>query len=706
MAEDEEPQSWVTLGSFAADSPYRLLVTLTNRGAAVERVELVERRANGKLRYRDLTQSSGYLGAQCQNREGGCQVRAVGDGTPAAVADSDVVGGLQVGDVIVSANETRISRCSELDEYLAATSPGDTVQLTVKRKSGDESQTINFRVTLAERPLELIQTQSELGTQPVPSFLTGIQSIGSEEARFDDIELGGVASLRSSNWKLEKDGQEVIFRKLVSVGDDPDGTRLEFVKRFQLAQIPADQSTNHDFPGYHLEMKLEIWNRGKADEEVAYRVDGPNGLPLEGWWFSYKTHPSWGSAGARDVIWRVNGNKASLRSPSQIHKELTKQPDDPAKPLLADRPSLEARTLDYLGVDTQYFAAVMLAGAVQKPDTIVCQQAYSVPLGDAELLKGKEIRTMNATFRMVSERETIKPGESVTHQYHLFLGPKSSTLLKEYGVSGIIEYGWFGFVARPLSRLLHFFYRITWNYGLAIILLTVLVRGCMFPVGRKAARNAQMMQELAPEIKKIKEKYKNDMEKQAQAQRELWKKHNFNPLGGCWLMFLQLPIFIGLYRCLSVDIELRQAPLIPGVQWCSNLAAPDMFLHWETPSLQFLTGTSGWLGPYLNVLPIVTIALFMLQQKLFTPPATDEQTMMQQRMMKYMMVLMGFLFFKVPSGLCIYFIASSLWGIAERKLLPKPDLKKNADGTTTPEKTTRKKGEDEPDARGKRKRRR
>ena len=117
-----------------------------------------------------------------------------------------------------------------------------------------------------------------------------------------------------------------------------------------------------------------------------------------------------------------------------------------------------------------------------------------------------------------------------------------------------------------------------------------------------------MMQELAPEIKAIKEKYKNDLEKQAQAQRELWKKHNFNPLGGCWLMFLQLPIFIGLYRSLSVDIELRQAPLIPGLDWCSNLAAPDMFWHWETPSLAFITGQTGWLGPYLNILPIVTIA--------------------------------------------------------------------------------------------------
>jgi len=180
------------------------------------------------------------------------------------------------------------------------------------------------------------------------------------------------------------------------------------------------------------------------------------------------------------------------------------------------------------------------------------------------------------------------------------------------------------------------------------------------------------MQELAPEIKKIKEKYKNDLEKQGQAQRELWKKHNFNPLGGCWLMFLQLPIFIGLYRCLSVDIELRQSALIPGFQWCSNLAGPDMAWHWQGILPDFLASETGWLGPYLNILPIVTIMLFIWQQKMFTPPATDEQTRMQQKMMQYMMVFMGVLFFKVPAGLCVYFVASSLWGIGERKLLPPP----------------------------------
>ncbi|MCH5377097.1 MAG: YidC/Oxa1 family membrane protein insertase, partial [Planctomycetes bacterium] len=122
---------------------------------------------------------------------------------------------------------------------------------------------------------------------------------------------------------------------------------------------------------------------------------------------------------------------------------------------------------------------------------------------------------------------------------------------------------------------------------------------------------------------------------------------------------------------LSVDIELLQAPLIPGLRWCSNLAGPDMLWYWQPYLPDFLANPGvGWLGPYLNVLPIITIVLFLLQQKMFMPPATDDQTRMQQQMMKFMMVFMGVMFFRVPSGLCVYFIASSLWGIVERKMLP------------------------------------
>jgi YidC/Oxa1 family membrane protein insertase len=197
----------------------------------------------------------------------------------------------------------------------------------------------------------------------------------------------------------------------------------------------------------------------------------------------------------------------------------------------------------------------------------------------------------------------------------------------------------------------------------------------MFPLSRKQALGAQKMQELQPEIKRIQEKYKKDVEGRTRAQQELFRKHNYNPMSGCLVAFIQLPIFIGLYRALMVDVELRDAPLINhAIRWCSNLAAPDMLLDWGNFMPQFVLSGQGifGLGPYFNLLPILTIGLFIVQQKMFMPPAADEQAAMQQKIMQYMMVFMGLMFFKVASGLCIYFIASSLWGVAERQFLPKP----------------------------------
>ena len=180
------------------------------------------------------------------------------------------------------------------------------------------------------------------------------------------------------------------------------------------------------------------------------------------------------------------------------------------------------------------------------------------------------------------------------------------------------------------------------------------------------------MQELAPELKKISDKHKDDMEAKMKAQRELQQRVGFNPLAGCLPMFLQLPIFIGLYRALSVDIELRQEAVSSATDWASNLAGPDMFSYWGDWLWGYLSGRgTGWLGPYFNILPVLVVVLFLAQQKMFMPPATDEQTAMTQKMMNIMTLMMGLFFFRVPAGLCIYFITSSLWGICERVFVKK-----------------------------------
>jgi YidC/Oxa1 family membrane protein insertase len=156
------------------------------------------------------------------------------------------------------------------------------------------------------------------------------------------------------------------------------------------------------------------------------------------------------------------------------------------------------------------------------------------------------------------------------------------------------------------------------------------------------------------------------------AQQMLFKKAGINQFAGCLPAFIQLPIIIGLYRCVSVDIKLRQQPLIPGWEWCSNLAGPDMLFEWHSWAWDFIAGRgTGYFGPYFNILPIITVVLFIVQQKVLMPKATDEQTAIAQKMMMFMTVMMGVFFFRVPSGLCIYFITSSTWSLVERALIKK-----------------------------------
>jgi YidC/Oxa1 family membrane protein insertase len=185
----------------------------------------------------------------------------------------------------------------------------------------------------------------------------------------------------------------------------------------------------------------------------------------------------------------------------------------------------------------------------------------------------------------------------------------------------------------------------------------------MFPLGRKQALMAQRSQELQPYLKQIQEKYKDDKEKQTKETFALYKKHGVNPVSGCVPALIQLPIFVGLWQALNTSVALRHASFL----WINDLAAPDMLFRFPV-EIMFL---SHFLGHWFNLLPIVVVGLMLFQTKLFAPPPTTPEAEMQQKTMKYMMVFMAFMFYKVPSGLGIYFITSSLWSIGERLLLPK-----------------------------------
>ncbi len=393
-------------------------------------------------------------------------------------------------------------------------------------------------------------------------------------------------------------------------------------------------------------------------------------------------------------MWSTNtaADGHQLISGFDLLKGSKEEQADPSQTIFAPDGSAEARNLKYIGVDAQYFTVAYVPPQSAATSMTRFRRAAASLAAYSRGHRAAQERAVNTTFFVDSVIETVPPGGSLQQDLQLFAGPKQPELLDFYGLGQCIYYGWFAAFARILAALLHSLSGVG-NYAVAIILLTLIVRAMMFPLSRKAAVNAQKMQELAPEMKKITEKYKDDMEGKLKAQRELQQRVGFNPLAGCLPMFLQFPIFIGLYRALSVDIELRQAALSKSTDWASNLAAPDMLRYWGDWLWEYLSGRgTGWLGPYFNILPVIVVVLFLAQQKMFMPPATDDQTRMTQKMMNIMTLMMGLFFFRVPAGLCIYFITSSLWGICERVLVKKTLPKDKhfdlalAEGSTDPPK--------------------
>jgi YidC/Oxa1 family membrane protein insertase len=681
------PHRVVTLGSYQANNSSPLLVTLNTRGAALERVELVGRDEKGHLRYRDLENTGGYIGNLSLVAEAptGCRVLVIPPGTPAASAESQAGIGLKIDDIILNVDGKKVAAPRDVEDQLARLKPKDSVKLTVERKVDGQIKAIDFTAILAERPFQLIRPEpleaGELRPHPLSMLLSTRNALTDQEPFVD--------ALHNVDWEIKELAGEqpgIEFRYVVDQARASEfglTGSAEILKRYRLGSptkaTEAGASAKSLLP-YHLDFELEIRNLAEAPQKIAYRLLGTNGLPTEGWWYLAKIHPAmFAGAGARDIVLRSDydtGGAPRLFGCPAIFSKAKKDEKSPETPLISVDQEMPKRSLQHIGVDTQYFAAALKPISKKANESVVFARADALVLGDiTKKPKGWE-RTANVTYRLDSPPLNLEPQASWRQQFILYTGPKDPGVLANYKLSEFIYYGWFGGIAKFLSAILHFFHdRMIGNYAIAIIMLTVLVRGCMFPISRKAAKNAAMMQELAPEMKKIAEKYKNNMEARGKAQQELFRKHNYNPLSGCWMMFLQLPVFMGLYRSLAVDIELRQAPFIHAIEWASNLAGPDKLFYWKSDFSWFLTDESGWIGPYFNLLPIFTIALFLLQQKMFTPPATDEQTAMQLKMMKYMTVFMGVLFYKVPAGLCVYFITSSLWGIAERKLLPKPKPK-------------------------------
>jgi YidC/Oxa1 family membrane protein insertase len=257
--------------------------------------------------------------------------------------------------------------------------------------------------------------------------------------------------------------------------------------------------------------------------------------------------------------------------------------------------------------------------------------------------------------QMVISGEPIGAQQSRRYDFNLFMGPKSYSTLRSFdnGLDRAINFGWFDFIAKPCLWFMNFIYRFLPNYGIAIIILTIVTRLAFWPLAAKSYKSMNEMRKLQPLMQEIREKHKNDKARMNQEVMALYRTYKINPLGGCLPMLVQLPVFFALYQMLYQAIELRHAPFIG---WIRDLSAPDRLFNFgfTIPLME---------PPYgIPVLTLIMGGTMFLQQKMSPPPGDPAQA----RMMMLLPIVFTFIFINFSSGLVLYWLVSNVLSIGQQ----------------------------------------
>lgn len=513
----------------------------------------------------------------------------------------------------------------------------------VEQPSSDAKDFLSAKLTnagAAVTELKLNRYSNEERTGPMtlltlmdptqPSFLFSLS---------EDDEEG----LWTRKWEVSKSSEsEIEFQTTARSAKN----ELRITKRFTLEDGQIAPT-----------LAIEVENvSGPEIADFQYWLTGGNGLPIEGEWYtSY----------FRNAIFMPRGSHFREETAAQVYQDR----NDP------NPYGLDPTPLQFLGVADQYFASLIVQPADVREDG-----SNHIAKGTPLYISGgvAENNKANIGVRLVSQPARLKEAGKLQHQFLLYNGPKDRKVLDQVSdqdllLNEVIHYPglWIiptAWISTPIVWILNTLYSVVHDYGIAILLLTIIVRICLYPLTYHQNKMMMKMKAIQPLMQQIKTDYADDKEKLNRKTMELMQKYKVNPMGGCLPVLLQLPIFVGLWQALQYNFSLRQAEFLFGWTWIQDLSAPDQLFrfpfHLDIP----------FLGKYFNLLPILAMFQIIVQMQMMSPPATTPEMKMQQRIMKIMMVFMGFMFYKVPSGLCIYIITSGLWGLAERKLMPKPKM--------------------------------
>ena len=481
--------------------------------------------------------------------------------------------------------------------------------------------------------------QPSLSQNPVPatgqspSAVVPQKDISVDTDLYTAVFSSRGASLKSITLKNYREENTPTSNKVV-LGSDADPNILSFSTRATGINLPDNTLFMADTDGLIIEKNASrqltfnyISGQGYTVRKVYTFSSGVYGIKLDTQVFNNSAAPL------------VGAIQHVMTYPAEP-KVKNNRFDTAGSYLFSDNSLQSNKIKDVVAASKRYDKAIQWSGFADK-------YFLSAILSEKNSIASVELKKNGAGFfeSVVSAPQfTLNPGQSVTATHRLFIGPKDLDILKEQGNSleRSLDLGWFTVIAKPLLYSLKFFYGYVGNYGVAIIIITIILKAFFFPLTHKSYKSMKGMQKIQPEMTKLREKYKDDKDTMNKAVMELYREHKVNPMGGCLPMVVQIPVFFALYKSLMFSIELRHAPFF---FWVTDLADKD---------------------PYY-VTPVIMGITMFVQQKM-TPSQMDP---MQQKMMLALPVVFTFMFLSFPSGLVLYWLVNNVLTIGQQMYINK-----------------------------------
>jgi len=456
-------------------------------------------------------------------------------------------------------------------------------------------------------------------------------------------------------WKVRTQRSDRVHQAVMWVDLLRDGKPVaRLTKTFKLA-----------IGSYELEMQTTIQPLDTEPVKLVVTQLGPVGI--------HREDPRWDYR----KIYAVLKSEDRARPVRWTHGDLVKK-----GPASLGSDTTPENPLWWLALTNKYFAAITVpVAAVGVEGQVASSQAFAFT---KDRKNGGDL-----AVKMLTPPIVLTPGKTVLLKCELYLGPKDKKVFqsdpryvaRQYVVLRSAEYAWctFSWLGELMIWLLEKFYQ--WipphNYGIAIICLVILVRAVLHPLTKHQQVNMARLQKkqavLQPKLEAIKQRYANDKQRMQEEIIKAYQEAGISPtaqLAGCLPMLLQMPIWVALYSALNYDINLRHQPFM---LWIKDLSGPDSLLRFQPVSIPII---SWFIGPVdrLNVLPILLAGSMYLQQRFMPKPqqqtprkaGQQDQMAQMQKMMGFMMLIMGLVFYNMPSGLNLYIMASSLFGMAEQ----------------------------------------